>query len=268
MDFCTDCKVGNACDSFANNDLNEASGIAPASVAGAYFVHNDSGDTARFFATNCKGDDLGEYNVQGADAVDWEDMARAPCGPKVCLYFGDIGDNLAERPNVAIYRVYEPPSLSNGKFDVLSEKMTLVYPDGGHDSEALLVHPITGEIALVTKVNEGVSAVYTTPEAFSAGATATLVKGPSVSPPDGSARFTGGSVHPEAKGILLRTYTNLFFYPMTPDQTLSQALSAAPCIIPAVLELQGEAVTFTLDGSGYVTVSEQTGQSLHVYTCD
>ena len=55
------------------------------------FTHNDSGDTARFFAVDrtCRtdGDLLGCAGVQ---ARDWEDVSRGPGGT---LWLGDIGDN-------------------------------------------------------------------------------------------------------------------------------------------------------------------------------
>lgn len=265
--FCHGCALQAGCSSFADDDIVEASGIAASSAhPGAFYIHNDSGDKARFYATNCAGDDLGTYRFKGETAVDWEDMARGPCGDKTCLFFGDIGDNDSVRPEIALVRTPEPSSLSQGKHEVVAERMTLRYPDGAHDSETLLIHPKTGEIAIVTKVYSGKSGVYVTPS-FSPGGSATLTKAGSVEPLTGSVRFTSGDVHPRGEGVLLRTYTSLFFYAMRPEQTIAQALSGAPCEMPVMLELQGESVSFTSDGDGYVTVSEQRGQSLHFSAC-
>ena len=268
VNFCTGCTLQSGCSGFANAALLEASGIASSSVVGgAYYVHNDSGDEPRFFATNCAGDNLGTYVVSGAEAIDWEDMARGPCDGKQCLFFADIGDNNAVRPDVAVYRVAEPTSLGPGLHDVAGEKVTFTYPDGAHDAEAILVHPTTGEMAVVTKVVSGKSGVYVFPGPFTPGAAVTLIKAGEVEPPSGSLRITSGSVHPGAEGILLRTYTSLFFYAMKPGQSIADALAAPPCNLPVMLELQGESVTFTSSGDGYVTVSEQSGQSLHPAAC-
>lgn len=268
IQFCKGCTLQPGCSGFANGDLLESSGIASSSVQdGAYYVHNDSGDTARFFATNCAGDDLGTYTVKGADAVDWEDMARGPCGAKQCLYFADIGDNDSVRSELAVYRVAEPASLGPGVHEILGEKVTFTYPDGAHDAETFLVHPQTGDMTVVTKVARGKSGIYTFPGPFSPGATVTLVKVGEVEPPSGSLRITSGAIHPAGEGVLLRTYTSLFFYAMSPAQPIAEALAAKPCDMPVMLELQGESVTFTAKGDGYLTVSEQSGQSLHPASC-
>lgn len=268
VDFCAGCALQAGCQSFANGQLLEASGLAPSAVHdGAYYTHNDSGDAPRFFATNCAGDDLGTYSLMGASAVDWEDMEAGPCDGKRCLYFADIGDNDAVRSSVAIYRALEPASLSAGAHVLPSEKVTFTYPDGAHDAEALLVHPQTGAMVIVTKVTRGASGVYRFPAPFTPGATVVLEKAGEVAIPSGSPRVTSGAAHPGARGVLLRTYTSAFFFPMAAGQTIEQALAASACDVPVMLELQGESISFTAKGDGYVTASEQSGQSLHFVAC-
>src|SRR6476660_5572829 len=79
----------------ASNALAETSGIAASRRAsGVWWVHNDSGDRARVFAIGNDGRDLGEFDLAGAAAVDWEDIAVGP-GPSAgtsSLYLADIGD--------------------------------------------------------------------------------------------------------------------------------------------------------------------------------
>ena len=278
VDFCTTCTLQSGCLALANGAIDEASGLAASALHdGAYYLHNDSGDAPRFFATNCAGDDLGTFTITGATAVDWEDMARGPCDPALppaarnnsCLFFADIGDNSLVRDDYVLYRTPEPTQLAAGPHTVTADKLPFAYPDGSHDAETLLVHPLTGEMAIVTKVDSrGLSGVYVFPTPLTPGAVATLTKVADVTPPTGSIRITSGAVHPQAAGILLRTYTSLFFYPLAEGQSLGPALAAAPCDIPVMLELQGESVSFTPTGTGYVTVSEKTGQSLHFAACD
>jgi len=269
VDFCKDCALKSGCSSFASGDLLEISGVAPSHLHdGAYYVHNDSGDSPRYFATNCAGDDLGIYKLVGATAADWEDMAAGPCDGKKCLFFGDIGDNLEARTDYVVYRTPEPAALGPGVHQVGAEKFPFAYPDGSHDAETILVHPLTGELTIVTKLKkEGKSGVYTFPTPLTPDVQVTLVKTGELAVPTGSVRFTGGAVHPKAEGILLRTYTSLFFYPLATGQTLGAALAGPGCEMPVMLELQGESVTFTPNGKGYLTVSEQSGQSLHFATC-
>ena len=82
----------------ANQEINESSGIAAGRTnLGVFFTHNDSGDTPRFFAFNEKGEDLGSFNVIGAEAKDWEDMASFSLDNKNYLLFADVGDNAVKR---------------------------------------------------------------------------------------------------------------------------------------------------------------------------
>src|SRR5206468_183531 len=97
--------------------LTELSGIAASRAnPGVLYVHNDSGDTARFFAIDQAGALLAEFDLPGVTAVDWEDIAVGPCGAGggSCVYLGDIGDNNLTRSDYAVYRVREP-SVSAGQ---------------------------------------------------------------------------------------------------------------------------------------------------------
>ena len=95
--------------------IKETSGIAASRrVDNVWWVHNDSGDSARVFAINTSGQTLGEYALSGASAIDWEDIAAGP-GPTAgvsYLYVGDIGDNDQKRRDLVIYRIPEPEPLA------------------------------------------------------------------------------------------------------------------------------------------------------------
>ena len=130
----------------------ELSGLA-LSRSGTLWTHNDSGDGPRVLALDRRGRLEREVALTGAEAIDWEDIAVR--GRTV--YVGDIGDNLAARPNVTVYRFAEPPA---GVTSVAAQRIDLRYADGAHDAETLLVDPRTGSIAVVTKDIGGVSGVY------------------------------------------------------------------------------------------------------------
>ena len=99
----------------AHAAIDEASGVvASRKNPGVLWVHNDSGGSARAFAMNTLGTHLGIYNILGAGAWDWEDMAAGP-GPvagQSYLFLGDIGDNAAVRSSIVVYRVAEPATLA------------------------------------------------------------------------------------------------------------------------------------------------------------
>jgi hypothetical protein len=268
--FCGACRVISAHSHLQSPSIDEASGLAASALhPGVLYTHNDSGDLPRFFALDLAGRDLGSYLVAGALALDWEDMARGPCagGSGSCLYFGDIGDNLRIRPTGSVYRVAEPAQVGPGEHGAQAEAFPFRYPDGSHDAETLLVHPLTGVITVVSKVRSGASGIYELPLPLQVNHVVMLRKVGEVQAPEGSPRFTAGDVHPRAEGVLLRTYDRLWFYAMRPEQSVAQALASAPCSVPVSRDSQGEAVAWEADGQGYVTTSEGQGAPLDEVRC-
>ena len=96
--------------------LDEVSGLAASRKnPDVLWVHNDSGGSPRVFALNAAGDHLGIYNLNGAQATDYEDIAIGP-GPTAgtdYLYVADTGNNSLGRSTVTVYRVPEPAATSN-----------------------------------------------------------------------------------------------------------------------------------------------------------
>jgi hypothetical protein len=271
LDYCRACAAPAARGTVTNRDVKEASGLVASKLhPDVFYVNNDSGDTARFFAVSAAGGDLGTFALDGVEAKDWEDIARGPCdgGQGSCVYLADIGDNPEKRDEYVLYRVSEPREIGPGLRQVQGEALPFAYPDGSHNAEVLLVHPETGAITVVTKVPFGASGVYELPVPVTPGQRMTLKLTGTIAPIEGSPRFTGGDVHPEGAGVLLRTYTNIFFYPMRPGQTVAAALAGSPCVVPDADEEQGESVAWQRSGSGWVTVSEGSGQKLNFVDCE
>jgi hypothetical protein len=256
----------------ASSALVEISGlVASARHPGVFYAHNDSGEKARLFLLGAKGEDLGVQLVSQARAVDWEDMARGPCGEDEsngasCLYLADIGDNQRSRDDLTIYRVREPKA---GSGMLPSDAFPFVYPDGPQDAETLLVHPKTGVLTVVTKALRGAAGVYEFPMPLTPGRTVTLIHRGDVKVPWLLPLVTGGDVDPASGSVLLRSYVGLALWPAqsleaSVAETLLQGL---PCEMPVASEAQGEAVAFLADGSGYVTVSEGPNEELSGVSC-
>ncbi|MFT3774492.1 MAG: hypothetical protein QM820_54735 [Minicystis sp.] len=239
--------------------------VASLAHPGVFWVHNDSGDSARFFAIDASGNRLATITVAGAQATDWEDIARGPCPAGTCLYLADIGDNSEKRSSYTIYRVPEPANVADAT--VTAEALPFTYPDGSHNAETLLVHPTTGAVTIVTKVFIGTSSIYEFPLPLTPGTMAVLKDAGGVKPPTGSVLFTGGDVHPSGTGVLLRTYSELWYYPISPGGSVAGALARTPCAMPVASEDQGEAVGFLADGKGYVTISEGVGSKINKAAC-
>lgn len=251
-----------------NVSLAETSGLtAGAAQSDVFYAHNDSGDSSRFFAFSRSGADLGTLNVDGAKNDDWEDIAKGPCAQGSCLFIGDIGDNLLTRMSYEVYRVAEPSLIQPGEQNIASERISFVYEDGPHDAEVLLVHPLTGVLTIITKVGSGRASIYELPLPLSVGKTFTAKKVGEVAPETGENKWTGGAIHPSATGILLRTHSNLFYYPMKPEQSAASALAGGACPLLVADEKQGEAVTWLPAGDGFMTIGEGVSAQISVAAC-
>jgi hypothetical protein len=266
---CLRCDAPRTTGTLASGEMDETSGLAASSrFDGVYFANNDSGDTARFFAVDATGRRLATFVYAKGTVFDCEDIARGPCDPadpsRSCLFIGDIGDNGSTRHGITVYRVAEPGTLADT--DLAADALPMVYPDGPHDAETLLVHPVAGVLTIVTKVATGASSIYEARPPLVAGSVTTLVKVGTIVSPAGSPRFTGGDVGP--KGILLRTYTHAYFVPMRSGQSVAAALGSPLCSLPVAREEQGEAIAWTRSGDGFMTTSEGRFARLSSVRCD
>jgi hypothetical protein len=251
--------------------VTELSGIAASGTsAGVWWVHNDSGDTARVFAVGDDGRDLGVYALSGASATDWEDIAVGP-GPLAgvsYLYVGDTGDNAHSRASVQVYRVAEPTVDSGAATpppQTLTDvaKLTFTYPDGAHDAEALFVDPSTGDVYIVTKEYSGIAQVFRAPGNLAGGTTTALTQVATVSLGNGRP-VTAADLTATGDVVALRTYVSLQLFRPLPGKPLATAFgSPLQCAGATASETQGEAVGFTRDGRAYVTASEGAHPALH-----
>lgn len=252
--------------------INEASGmVASADHPGIYWVHNDSGDSARFFAMREDGSVLATYNVLGATATDWEDMARGP-GPAPgvsYLYFADIGDNFSARSFVTVYRLPEPalPAVAGATVDLNGAvALEMEYPDAPHDAETLLADPASGDLFVVTKCfigcGDGISKVYRYPFPHQDSMRVTLDEVASIPFGGGglAAAATAGDISPNGDRIIVRSYTQALAWDRSAGQSIADALAAAPCTVPLASEPQGETLAFSGDGTSYTTLSEFASQ--------
>jgi hypothetical protein len=255
--------------------ITEASGMAVSRTQpGVLWVHNDSGDQARIYAIQESGERLATVTLEGTYAYDWEDMAQGPCGDALpestCLYVGDIGDNNKARTYLKVHRVTEPDvGLGDHSIPVEDyDTMTVVYPDGPRDCEALIVDN-NGYVYLLTKEwNDPIFRLYGTP--FLPGAE--LVPMQFLSEHDISdlggtvALVTAASYSTTRNRLLVRTYGAAFEYQLGPGETLSELPWATAHNIPVANEGQGEAIAY--DATGYWHVSEGKEPPIWHVSCE
>ena len=132
-----------------NSDITETSGIGQSKRnPELLWLHNDSGDSAILYAVDTTGASIGSIELD-TPALDWEDMSTVlfPNSPPY-IYVGDIGDNALARAQISIHRIIEPENLDESPS---FQTYMLSYPDGPHNAETLMVHPITGHVYILTK---------------------------------------------------------------------------------------------------------------------
>ena len=240
----------------SNPEITELSGIA--AMDSGWWVHNDSGDSARVFRLAEDGTTLATVNLDGVEATDWEDIASA--GPASGeLFVGDIGDNGAVRSEILVQHVTIPDPVPTGEVSLPPEDLqtiTLHYPNGPRDAETLLVDPVTRDLVVVHKVFGGDSELYVAAEDDWSDGDATLEAAGTVAVGDTPLdATTAGDIGFDGQVVALRTYAAILVFPREEDQTVTEALADnQPCNATAPIEVQGEALAFTPEG--YVTISE------------
>jgi hypothetical protein len=247
--------------------LTEISGLAASRCQpGILWVHNDSGDRAVVYALSPTGGLLATCRIRGAQARDWEDIALGP-GPvprQSYLYIGDIGDNGARRSAVQVYRVPEPRVPLEGIPSVLDsepcETIVLVYPDGPHDAETLMVDPRNGDLYLVTKRQLFVR-VYRARAPLDTQQQVPLEMVTLL--PWGLA--TGGDIAPDGDQVVIRGPSQAMIWQIPAEGPLWLNLRKIGQQVLLESEPQGEAVCFSGDGQSLITLSEGQSPTLYQY---
>lgn len=186
---------------------------------------NDSGDSARVFAVDpTDGATLGTITWGGA-ATDVEALAPAGDGE---VWVGDIGDNLRKRHDISVTRIPVGPADA----DVTGTTYPLAFEDGPRDAEALLAHPRTGRLYVVSKGVLGGN-FYAAPKQLSNSHKNRLTK-IGVAP----GLVTDASFFPDGKHLIVRNYGRAVVYRFPslevvgafelPDQKQGEGLAVAP----------------------------------------
>ena len=252
--------------------ITEGSGIALSRQnPGVAWIHNDSGWAGSIFGIATNGSYLGRFYIPTVFSGNFEDIAIGP-GPNPefqYIYLGDIGDNFFSRSQIQVYRFPEPAAY--GYYASLSidqtlqgvQDITLTYPDGPHDAEALMIDPLTGDLFIATKVETG-SGIYRASRAqLDAGGVITLsfvrfIAFGSGNPPS-FRKVSAGDISFDGLLIAMRRNGRVWTWTRSASQTVSDAL-AVPGTTQQVesTEPNGEAIGFHPTGLGYYTHSENS----------
>lgn len=259
--------------SFSGSGVLEPSGLAASRKnPGLLYTHNE--DTKNLLVVGAGGV-VAQYNLNFPFSIpmtattlfDWEDLAVGPCPSGTCVYMADTGRSSGTFPSgtnrtqFAMYRVAEPTvgTTPNGSTLAGLERYPFQYPDGAYDAEALMVHPVTGTVYVLTK-HDTKTRVYKFPTTLTPDVLATLIFVKEIALPTTTdvnyARTTAADIHPCGERFILRTYRRVYEFRATAGGAFETAFNATPIALTDTVEGQGESIAWKLDGTSYFTVSE------------
>ena len=239
------------------SELDEVSGITSSQLGPYLWAHNDSGDAARMFLLDHAGNLIHTANLEGLKAYDNEDLTRGPCAPddlaSYCLFLADMGDNRHKRELIVVHKLQEFMDHNNNLPSLKPiSKMLLRYPTHkGQDAEAIMSHPITGDLYILDKSRSGESNLYKVPrEAHNKQTKKKLHDLELIAPvrinhsSSSGQLVTSGEFSAHGQCLILRTYLEVLTYCKQPEHSWTHALAQPPdrFITPAMLQSEAIAV--------------------------
>jgi hypothetical protein len=244
-----------------DEDINESSGLALSHrTPDAFWTHNDSGDRARLFLIGRDGQTLAIAVIDGAQAIDWEDIASFRLDDRNYLLIADTGGNMFPRPEYTLYLVEEPKVHVGAQSPLrLKPAMTIrfAYDDGPKDCESVAVDTTSRTIYLVTKRRGDVCGVYEMPlpESPPKGAlTAHTIGGLRL------ATSTAMDISPDGLRAVVLTYGNAREYTRAAGESWSTAFARKGRTLRMPPRKQGESICYGADGETLYLTSEGLDQ--------
>ena len=245
-------------------ELTELSGLAAsARNRGLLWAHNDSGDAPLLYCLRPSGAGCGVWRVNGAQAIDWEDIAAAPNeAGEPSLYIADIGDNSRSRATVSIYRVGEPDvDAARSARTLRPETFTFTYPDRAHDAEAIVVNRDTGDLYVITKDYSSRSVVFVARAPLVDRTELERVTSMKIS--GLLSDRTGASLSPNGRRIVFSTYGGGYELQLPDGRHFDSIWGQQPVEVDLGPHEQGEAVTYTLSGDSIISASEGARSAIY-----
>lgn len=271
-------------------NVQESSGIvAGRRNAEVFWTHNDSGSSGpRVWAMRLNAADLaagvardlGYVELTGATNVDWEDISY---GPDHSIYVFDGGDNPpCNRTDKRIHRFLEPVVDPDGARFTLSatfQTLRFEYPDPAnpgapasqdahrYDAECMFVHPVSGDIFVVTKrttSDTGTARVYKLPAASITWNSASVHVLEDVTDLTAAlgvtasvfSTVTAGDVDADGRRVLIRRYGFAFEFVLPDGEPFENIFQQPPRSLGLPGEVQGEGICYSSDGGDIFTTSE------------
>lgn len=267
----------------ASRQLDEISGLqASRRHPGVLWVHNDDGHP-RVHAVGPAGEDLGHFDIGDGVNVDWEDMTLIPAEGRDILVLADIGDNEAQRSRVWLWFVEEPQPGPDGRFSgevPALNWISLSYPDGPRDAEAIAWDPLRERLLILTKRDDpprlygldGIVALAEREAELTSLGAVTSLRPPA---PEDRRVFgartrlvsqpTGLDISTDGRRAALLTYRSLYLFEAPPGGDWAAGLNAAPLEIIGPPRANEEAIGHTPDGNGLWVTTEGLDAPLYEF---
>jgi hypothetical protein len=255
--------------------IAEASGVAFSPTdPGFLWIINDSGSAAEIHLAGTDGSDRGKALIQGAQTIDWEDLAAFKLDGKSYLLVADTGDNKAARERCTFYVIREPNLPPPGKMLNLTLKpawqVDFRYEDGPRDCESVAVDAAAGKILFLSKRTKP-------PELYELPLRAAKKSGVQVARKIGQTSVrapvrlpfgdqpTGMALSADGSQAAVITYVGVFHFPRAATETWIEAFAKPGMMLAPHGLPQAEAVAFAPDGQTLVALSEGKHASIQIY---
>ncbi|WP_143020145.1 hypothetical protein [Sinosporangium album] len=252
--------------------ITEASGLALSEDGERFYTIPDAGGPAEVYVFGKKGETTAILTLPTRDLnEDWEDIAvvKGKDGRRH-IYLADTGDAWFVRrdkgmPNRTEYRLLkfpEPDPSVKGETPVTDViTYTLAYADGGsHNSEAVAVHPRTGQVFFIAKTEKAGAPVraWSAPATLSQNRTNTLRQIHADLRVQGA---SGASFSPTGDRLVVRNATHAYVW-WIKNSDVAASLRAKPITVELPTQRQGEGIAFTIDGQALLVNSEGSRQAV------
>ncbi|XP_076461681.1 uncharacterized protein LOC143294136 [Babylonia areolata] len=252
-------------------EVDENSGLAASRLhPGILYGQNDHGDTNRIFAMDpVSGDVKATLTIQGVTNHDWEDLCVGTCGrgdSGTCIYIADIGDKNGQNPR-QIYKVREPQDISDATLPVVD---TYKFTWSEDDAESLMIDQ-AGDLYIISKVHGGDALFAKLPPngwgsavGVKVGHHDTVRLGLQTTHNDPQ----GADLSPDGRNMLVKTEEGLLLYQFSSSMDYVAELSQMRGLEVStyVRRVNGEAVAWNVEGTGFYTLPEGLSPVFNYYT--
>lgn len=246
-----------------NRQLEEISGLAASRTnSGFLWAHNDSGGKPEIYLLDETLTIKLTVELIGVVNRDWEDIALAPgADGRSYIYLGEIGDNEGRYDVKYIYKFPEPILGDTNRVQVTPERIAFKMEGKARDAEALMVHPQTNEIFVVSKREDRVG-VYSLGNPVPSTDTVKAIR--KIELP--LTQIVAADISPDGKEIIMKNYGHIYYWKQAKKEGLIKMLEQKPHEILYRIEPQGESIAWSVTGSGFYTISElNPGKSSYLY---